>query len=87
MSWQALLLEAQRHEDMPQAIERNRIEIVFAEIDRKAGAKSMELGNEGGAIERRDVADQFFNLGRGKHVGLLYRRVAGYGRRRQPSSA
>ena len=87
MSWQALLLEAQRHKDMPQAIERNRIEIVFAEIDREAGAKSVELGNERGAIECRDVADQFFNLGRGKHVGLLYRRVAGYDGHCQPSSA
>jgi hypothetical protein len=47
----------------------------------------VELGDEGRAIECRDVADQFFHQGRGKHVGLLFRRVAGYGRRRQPSSA
>src|SRR5262245_23952184 len=58
----ALTLEAQRHEDMAQALDRLIGQKLRCEIDGEVGLKTRELADQRVAVQDRNHADQLFDL-------------------------
>jgi hypothetical protein len=57
-----LRVQAHRDEQVAQPIGRLRLEKIAREIDGKASLVGVELLHQRGLVQRRDQADQFFDL-------------------------
>src|SRR5688572_8409075 len=63
----ALVLQAQRHEDVLQPLERLAREKLFGEVDGETGAVVLKLVPQRVAVQRGNEADQLFDLVRLQH--------------------
>jgi hypothetical protein len=57
-----LRLQADRHEQVPQALQRLLVEEIRCEIERETRGIFAELSQQGGLIQAGDQRDQLFNL-------------------------
>ncbi len=56
------MLETNRHEDVPKALEGRLLEEIRREVDGELRGVNLELTDQGGAIQSADQINQLFNL-------------------------
>ena len=62
-----LLLKAECDENVPQAVQRNGLQKLVGEIERKGGAIRLELADDGWAVQCGHQADQLLDLITSEH--------------------